>query len=153
MSKAYICVHYHPFIVKKFRIPKLIGLSIMTMAILVILSIIEVAIYSYLVNPGQDITVYDSHAMESAPWISALFGFLVFFMVVRFWARRKFDDLLRLTMLFAVTYITIDLIIIIASGVNWGDFYLIFLLANGAKLAGGLTAYRLYKPKVEGSVL
>ena len=63
---------------KKYRILKLIGLAILTMIILVGISFLEVAIYSYVINPGQDASVYDAHAMDSAPYISAIFGFIIF---------------------------------------------------------------------------
>jgi len=139
---------------KKYRILKLLGLVILTIIVLVLISFIEVAVYSYLINPGQDISVYDAHAMESAPWISCIFGFLVFFLVVRYWGKKKYDDLLKLTVFFALTYITIDLIIMviaISMGEDWTKIYPMFLVANGAKFFGGLAAYYIYKPKTERS--
>ena len=132
---------------KKYRWLKLAGLAILTMVILVIISVIEVAIYSYFINPGQDKSVYDDHAMASAPWISAIFGFIIFFLVVRYWTRKNYDSL-KLCLLFALTYIIIDIIIITASGVSWSEYFLVFLLANGAKLLGGLTAWYFYKTTI-----
>ena len=66
---------------KQYMILKLIGLTILTMIVLVILSFLEVAVYSYLINPGQEQSVYEAHANTSAPYISGIFGFIVFFFV------------------------------------------------------------------------
>lgn len=46
----------------KFVVPKLIGLATLTMITLVVLSFIEVTVYSYLINPGQNESVYEAHA-------------------------------------------------------------------------------------------
>jgi hypothetical protein len=55
------------------------------MITLVIISFIEVAVYSYLVNPEQEQSVYETHANSSAPFLSGIFGFIVFFLVARYW--------------------------------------------------------------------
>lgn len=130
---------------KKNRFLKLAGLALLTMVTLVIISIIEVAIYSFVVNPGQNATAYDEHANLSAPWISGIFGFIIFFLVVRYWCRKKYDNLLQLAIYFAATYIVLDVVILFAFGVDWSEYYPIVLLANGAKLLGGLTGYYFYK--------
>lgn len=134
---------------KKYRFLKLLGLALLTMVVLVLLSFIEVAVYSYLINPGQSAAAYDEHANASAPWISGIFGFIVFFLVVRYWAIRKYEGLLSLTRLFVLAYITLDLLILIGFGVSWDEYYLIVLLASGAKILGALTAYYLYKPSIK----
>ncbi len=131
---------------KKYRFPKLLGLAFLTMAILVIISFIEVAVYSYLINPGQSATFYDEHANVSAPWISGIFGFVVFFLVVRYWALKNYEGLLNLALLFVLAYLILDMAILLGFGVNWADYYLIVLLANGAKILGALAGYYFYKP-------
>ena len=131
---------------KKYRLLKLLGLALATMVTLVAISVIEVTIYSYFIKPGQQQAFYDEHANLSAPWISGIFGFIVFFSVVRHWCRKKYDDLLQLAVLFVLTYIVLDIIILFAFQVNWNEIYPIFLIANGAKLMGALTAYFFYKP-------
>lgn len=50
---------------KKFILPKLIGLAILTMITLVIISFLEVAVYSYFIHPGQEQSVYEAHAKTS----------------------------------------------------------------------------------------
>lgn len=128
---------------KQYRIPKLIGLSILTMAILVIISILEVAVYSYLVNPGQATEAYDAHANVSAPYISGIFGFIIFFLVNRYWKRKGYQDLLKLAILFPLTYVLIDIVILVAAQIDWSAFGLIFLIANTAKFLGSYLGYRL----------
>ncbi len=85
---------------KKNVILKLIGLVILTMVTLVIISFLEVAVYSYLINSGQEAAVYETHANSSAPYISGIFGFIVFFLVARHWKKKKYNNVSKLTILF-----------------------------------------------------
>ncbi|MGZ5244468.1 MAG: hypothetical protein ACXWDO_09805 [Bacteroidia bacterium] len=130
---------------KKYTILKLIGLAILTMAVLVAISFIEVAIYAYLVNPGHDQAFYDAHAQVSAPYISGIFGFIVFFLVSRYWKKKGYENAFRLAMLFPLIYVLIDVVILFAAGVNWADFILIFIIANTAKFLGSYLGYTLTK--------
>jgi hypothetical protein len=129
----------------KYVIPKLIGLCILTMITLVIISFAEVAVYSYLINPSQPTSVYEAHANDSAPYISGIFGFIIFFFVARYWKKKEVPNLLRLVFLFPLVYILLDVILITAAQVNWSDYILIFALANGAKLLGSFLGYKLTK--------
>lgn len=128
---------------KKYTIPKLVGLAILTMITLVIISFIEVAIYSYLINPGQEESIYEAHANFSAPYISGIFGFIVFFLVARFWKKKEYTNVLKLVILYPLVYIMLDIIIITAAGVQWSDFFLIFAIANTAKFLGSYLGYKL----------
>lgn len=130
---------------KKYVILKLIGLAIMTMLVLVIISFLEVALYSYLINPGQEATVYEAHANFSAPYISGIFGFIVFFLIARYWTKKEYQNLLKLIFIFPLTYVLLDIIIITAAGAKWSDFILIFMIANTAKFLGSYLGYKLAK--------
>ncbi len=130
---------------KKFIVLKLIGLALLTMILLVIISFIEVAIYSYLINPGQEQSVYDTHANLSAPYISGIFGFIVFFLVAMYWKKREYPNVFKLAMLYPIIYVLLEIIIITASGVKWSDFILIFAIANTAKFLGSYLGYQLTK--------
>lgn len=130
---------------KQYMILKLIGLTILTMMVLIILSFLEVAVYSYLINPGQEQSVYEAHANISAPYISGIFGFIVFFLVVRYWKKKEYSNVFKLAMLFPLIYVLVDIIIISAFGVKWSDFVLIFALANTAKFLGSYLGYKLTK--------
>ncbi len=130
---------------KKTILIKLIGLAILTMIVLVILSFLEVAVYSYLINPGQEQSVYEAHANTSAPYISGIFGFIVFFLVARYWKKKEYPNVFKLAILFPIIYILLDIIIITAADVKWSDFILIFALANTAKFLGSYLGYKLIK--------
>lgn len=130
---------------KKYVILKLIGWAILTMITLVAISFIEVAIYSYLINPGQDQSVYEAHANISAPYISGIFGFIIFFLVTRYWKRKGSPNVFKLVILFPLIYVLLDVAIITAAGVKWSDFILIFAIANAAKFLGSFLGYKLSK--------
>lgn len=130
---------------KKYIILKLIGLAILTMITLVIISFLEVAVYSYLINPGQDQSVYEAHANISAPYISGIFGFIVFFLVTRYWKKKEYINILKLVVLYPLIYVLLDVVIITAAGVKWSDFIFIFALANTAKFLGSYLGYKLSK--------
>jgi hypothetical protein len=131
---------------KKYIILKLLGLAILTMITLVIISILEVIVYSYVVNPGQINSVYENHAQFSAPFISGIFGFIIFFLIARYWKKKGYQNLFKLVILFPLIYVLLDLTIIIIDGtVQWSSFISIFILANGAKFLGSYLGYKLTK--------
>ena len=78
---------------KQYIVFKLIGLAILTMITLVSISILEVVVYSYVVNPGQAVSVYETHAKFSAPFISGIFGLIIFFLIIRYWKKKKYENL------------------------------------------------------------
>jgi hypothetical protein len=128
---------------KKYIVLKLIGLVILTMFTLVVISILEVTLYSYVINPGHEVGVYDAHAEFSAPYISGIFGFVVFFLVARFWKKKHFENAFQLALLFPLTYVVLDIVILFVADVVWADFILIFVLADGAKFLGSYLGYKL----------
>ena len=115
------------------------------MITLVIISFIEVAIYSYLINPRQEESVYEAHANFSAPYISGIFGFIIFFLVARYWKKKQYPNIFRLVILYPLIYVLVDIIVITAAGVKWADFILIFAIANSAKFLGSYLGYKLTK--------
>lgn len=127
---------------QQYTLLKLIGLAILTMATLVIISILEVAIYSYIINPGHDMSVYDAHAQTTAPYISGIFGFIIFFLVARYWKQKEYPDLFKLIILFPVIYILLDTVVLLLAGIQWSEFIVIFILANGAKFLGSYLGYK-----------
>ena len=88
---------------KKNIVLKLIGLAVLTMITLVIISILEVALYSYVINPGQEFSVYEEHAQFSAPYISGIFGFIIFFLIARYWKKKAYQNSSKLAILFPLT--------------------------------------------------
>lgn len=130
---------------KNLVILKLAGLSILTMIILVVISFLEVGVYSYLINPGQEQSVYEAHAELTAPYISGIFGFVVFFLSARYWKNKEYSNVLKLVILFPLIYVLLDIIIITAAGVKWSDFFVIFAIANTSKFLGSYLGYRFAK--------
>jgi hypothetical protein len=103
-----------------------------------------VVIYSYLVVPGKDEAFYEEHAQISGPWVSGIFGFILVFLVVR-WYIKKYDERhLVFAIAFPVVYIIMDVLILLPFGINWKEHLPILLMANGAKLAGALFSYWVY---------
>ena len=49
-----------------------------------------VAIYSYLIDPGQPVATYQAHAQVSGPWVSILAGGPIFYAASRWIARSRF---------------------------------------------------------------
>jgi hypothetical protein len=131
---------------KQYMVLKLIGLAILTMITLVIISILEVTLYSYVINLGQEVSVYEAHAKFSAPFVSGIFGFIVFFLITRYWKKKEYQDLFKLVILFPLTYVLLDIVVLILAGTDqWSSFILIFILANGAKFLGSYLGYTLTK--------
>ena len=129
---------------QKFTVLKLIGLALMTMITLIIISFLEVAIYSYLINPGQAVSVYEAHAEVSAPYISGIFGLIIFFLVARYWTKKGFQNVPKLIVLYPVIYVLLDIGVLLLAGMTtWSDFILTFFIANTAKFLGCYLGYKL----------
>ena len=131
---------------KQYVVLKLIGLAILTMITLVVISFLEVAIYSYVINPGHEASFYEAHAQITAPYISGIFGFIVFFLITRNWKKKGYPNLFTLAILFPLTYVLLDIVVLLLAGMTqWSDFILIFILANAAKFLGSYLGYKLTK--------
>lgn len=127
---------------KDFLFLKLFGMALLAMTILVLVSFLEVVVYSYLINPGHEMPVYEAHAQFTAPYISGIFGFIVFFLVLRYWKKKGYEDLFKLAIYYPLTYILLDIVILTSASVDWSSFIGTFVLANGAKLLGSYLGYR-----------
>ena len=129
---------------KKYTVLKLIGLAVLVMITLIIISILEVTFYSYVINPGHDVSVYEAHAEFSAPYVSGIFGFIIFFLIARYWTKKEYPDTFKLIILFPLIYVLLDIVVILLAGtVQSSDFILILILANGAKFLGSYLGYKL----------
>jgi len=78
-------------------------------------ALVWVAIYSYLINPGQPMSVYEQHAQLSGPWVSIIAGFVIFYAASR-WIARSVPTALAL---FAI-FVAIDglLLVALSSGLS-----------------------------------
>ena len=96
-----------------------------------------VAIYSYLINPGQPIATYQAHAQASGPWVSILAGAPIFYAASRWIARTRRTALA----LFAIFFV-IDGALLVGMIESWSDAPLVliglsYLTKLGACVFGG----------------
>ena len=126
---------------------KLIGVALLLHIVLIFLSILEVAIYSWVIVPGKNEAFYKSHAENSGPWISGIFGSLFIFLIVRRFTKKNNSRNLTYAIAFPFIYIILDMLMLLAFQINWKEHLPMFLIANGAKIFSSLMAYYIYKTK------
>ena len=124
---------------------KLIGVAFLLHIVLILVSILEVAIYSYLIVPGKNEAFYKSHAEISGPWISGIFGSLFIFLIVRRFIKQNNGRYLTYTIALPFVYIIIDILMLLPFQINWKEHLPVFLLANGAKIISSLMSYYIYR--------
>ena len=76
-----------------------------------------VAIYSYLINPGQPIATYQAHAQASGTWVSLIAGAPIFYAASRLIARSRPTALA----LFGIFFL-IDGGLLVGMVESWTDF-------------------------------
>ncbi|HVG41900.1 MAG TPA: hypothetical protein VM888_09835 [Chitinophagaceae bacterium] len=128
---------------------KLIGGAFLLHIVLIIISVLEVTIYSYLITPDKGEAFYQAHAQISGPWISGIFGSLFIFLIVRRFIKRNSGHYLTYTIVFPFTYSIMDILILLAFHINWNEHLPVFLMANGAKIASSFFSYYIYKPTIK----
>ena len=98
-------------------------LSIGLMAVLVVLHILYMVVYSYLVNPGRPPEHYPAHAQASGPWFSTIVGMPLFFYAGRRLTRREGQRGLRHAMALCTIILIIELAFQVGSGAPfyWGS--------------------------------
>jgi hypothetical protein len=129
--------------VQSIRWGAAVGGAILAEVAQVIAAVLWVAIYSYVLNPGQSMDVYEQHAQASGPWVSIIIGFPIFYFASR-WIARSLPTALAL---FGV-FLTLDLILILlmggqsASAILWLMIVLSFATKLLACYLGGLHGSR-----------
>ena len=73
-----------------------------------------VALYSYVIDPGQPMATYQAHAQVSGPWVSILAGAPIFYAASRWIARSRPTALA----LFAIFFV-IDGALVVGMMENW----------------------------------
>ena len=126
---------------------KLIGMALLVHIMLIAISIFEVFIYSYLINPGQSQELYNTHAQITGPWISGIFGSVFMFLLVKRYIKKFGANLFLYSIALPVVYIVTDVMILILAGANVFDHPVQLISANGVKVIAALAAYYIYKPK------
>jgi FtsH-binding integral membrane protein len=99
-----------------------------------------VAIYSYLINPGQPVATYQAYAQASGPWVSIFAGAPIFYAASRWIAKSRPTALA----LFAI-FVVMDGALLIAMTERWTGAALLliglsFLTKLGACALGGRPA-------------
>lgn len=123
--------------IRKLPWLKIVGWALLIHIILIAISFLEVFIYS-LFKPGQEESFYQEHAQLTAPYVSLIFGFFLFFFVLRMFARKRFDQRIAIALGLPIVYTITDFIIVQWAGVNWSEHLLIFMVSAFFKLLGAL---------------
>lgn len=131
---------------------KLIGIAFLLHIVLIIISILEVTIYSYLIAPGKDEAFYQAHAQISGPWVSGIFGSLFIFLLVRRFINQNNGLFLTYTIALPFIYIIMDILMLLPFQINWNEHLPVFLLANGAKIVSSFLSYSIYKQTIKGGL-
>ena len=119
---------------------KLIGWSIAIHIILILSTVLEVFIYSTFINPGQDVSHYESHAQDSGPYIGIILGFIVIAIIAIRMLNRNQGHRALIAYGLPIAYIIVDLIILILSGIFFGDHPTVFAISYLTKMAAGQIA-------------
>ena len=96
-----------------------VALTVVGLEIVLVLSAVAwVAIYSYLINPGRDFSVYEKHAEFASPIVSVVVGIPYLFFACR-WVGRKAGKRAIATCLWvwAILFI-IDVLLVLVAGLN-----------------------------------
>ncbi|HMG15554.1 MAG TPA: hypothetical protein VK590_08915 [Saprospiraceae bacterium] len=128
---------------------KLIEVALLLHIVLIIISILEVSIYSYLIDPGKDEAFYQAHAQITGPWISGIFGSLFIFLIIRRFIKRNSEHHLTYTIALPFIYIVMDILMLLPFHINWNEHLPVFLIANGVKIASSFFSYYLYKQTIK----
>ncbi|MBX9745687.1 MAG: hypothetical protein K2X34_02215 [Hyphomonadaceae bacterium] len=93
---------------------KALGVALLLMVLNVAASFGVMALYSSFIEPGHDISFYESAARDIAPWSSVFVGGLLFFLAGWFFAgRRPQRNAVHFALAFALIYIVLDVGIIV----------------------------------------
>jgi ABC-type uncharacterized transport system permease subunit len=126
---------------------KLIGVAFLLHIVLIILSVMEVTVFSYLISPGESEKYYEAHAEDSGPWISAIFGSLIIFMLIKRFIRKNNDRYLTYAVFLPVVYIAIDVLLLQLFNISWEEHLAVFAVANGAKILASLFSYYIFRSR------
>lgn len=109
-----------------------IGGAVLAEAAQIAAAFLWVAIYSYAINPGQPMAVYQQHAQDSGPWVSILAGSVIFYSASRWIARS-----LPTAMALFVVFLAIDGLLLVLASV---EASISFFVLAGASYATKLLA-------------
>ena len=103
------------------RLAWIIGAAMLVLVINVAVSILYVAIYSYLINSGHDEHYYQEYAKVAAPYSSIVAGLPLMFLMcwwVASWWEAHFA--IKAALLVWLVYAVIDVLVLVASEMSTG---------------------------------
>ena len=95
-----------------------LGGTLLALVVLVAAAFAWVAIYSYLVHPGESPAFYQRYAVRASPWVSLVMGFPVFYLVCRWIGSRSPSRAWPTAMGIFAIYLLIDLPLTLFGGDN-----------------------------------
>lgn len=112
----------------------------------VLISVLWVAVYSLLIDPGKDPAYYQEYAQTAAPYSSIIAGMPLMFLAGR-WIGSKFPakNSIKAALAVWLVYFLIDVAVIAASGALAQIaplFTISFITKLGAAYIGGLSAQK-----------
>lgn len=108
---------------------KIIGWALLIHVILIALSILEVVIFSTIIEPGQEPTYYEQHAQLTAPYVSIIFGIILFYLISRLLVKKRYNKRKLIGLMLPGIYIIMDIVFLLLSDTNWGQQYLVFMMS------------------------
>jgi len=108
---------------------KIIGWALLLHIILIALSILEVVIFSTIIEPGQEPIYYEQHAQIAAPYISIIFGIVLFFFISRLLVKKRYNKRKLIGLLLPAIYIIMDLLFLLLSDTDWGQQFFTFMIS------------------------
>jgi len=95
----------------------IVGSAILIMALNVVISILYIAVYGYVINPGHPEQFYQDYARLAAPWCSIVGGMPLFFFGCR-WVTARWETAFRVkaALLIWLVYALIDVTVLALGG-------------------------------------
>lgn len=122
---------------------KALGVALLLMVLNIAASVVVMAVYGYLIDPGHPPEYYEAAADRIAPWSSVFAGAVLFFGAAwLFGVRRPERPAMAFAMTFTVIYTVIDLSIIVAAGALTTLGYVV-AISVVAKFAGAFFGARM----------
>ena len=124
-------------------IPKLLLWTIVIHAVLIVLTISEVFIYSTFFNAGQAMAAYEQHAQKYAPYIAIIAGFAIIYVVAVRLKRKNANREELICFGLPIGYILLDVVILLMSGTDWKNNFTLFSISYTTKLLAGYLALKI----------
>ena len=103
---------------KDIRWGAALGGTLLALVVLVAAAFAWVAIYSYLLHPGESPAFYQQYAIRASPWVSLVMGFPVFYLVCRWIGSRSPSRAWPTAMGIFAIYLLLDLPLNLFGGDN-----------------------------------